>query len=185
MRKTIAASVTSSLFLLLVGCSSTPTTTSNTAATGSTAANSSTSSSASTGSAAKPAETAVSTVVVPAYLDPNNALSKDRSVFFDYNDFGVKPEFNNLVSLHGKFLAQNPKVAIRVEGNADERGSVEYNLALGQKRAQAVVNALKVYGAQDNQMEAVSWGEEKPRATGHTEADFAQNRRADVVYPTK
>ena len=80
---------------------------------------------------------------------------------------------------------KNSKVAIKVEGNAEERGSAEYNLALGQKRAAAVVTALKVYGATDAQMEAVSWGREKPKATGHDEASWAQNRRADLVYPSK
>jgi peptidoglycan-associated lipoprotein len=74
---------------------------------------------------------------------------------------------------------------VRVEGNTDERGSAEYNLALGQRRAQAVVSALKVYGVRDTQMEAISWGEEKPRAEGHDEAAWSQNRRADVVYPPK
>ena len=72
-----------------------------------------------------------------------------------------------------------------MEGNADERGSAEYNLALGQKRAEAVVKALKIYGAKDGQLEAVSWGEERPVASGHDEAAWAQNRRADIVYPKK
>jgi peptidoglycan-associated lipoprotein len=76
-------------------------------------------------------------------------------------------------------------VSIRVEGNTDERGSSEYNLALGQKRAAAVVEALKVYGATDAQMEAVSWGREKPKAEGHDEAAWAQNRRVDLAYPAK
>ena len=73
--------------------------------------------------------------------------------------------------------------AAKVEGNADERGSAEYNLALGQKRAEAVVKGLKIYGATDRQLEAVSWGEERPVATGHDEAAWAKNRRADIVYP--
>lgn len=127
----------------------------------------------------------VQSVVLPAYLDPTNALATTRSVYFDYDNFSVKPEFNRMLELHGKFLAANAKVSIRVEGNADERGSAEYNLALGQKRADTVVRALKVYGVKDAQMEAVSWGKEKPKAMGHDEAAFEQNRRVDLGYPTK
>lgn len=139
-------------------------------------------------SAAKPAPTTASIVqpvVLPPYLDPNSALSRNRSAYFDYDVFAIKPEFIHMLELHGKFLASNPKLAIRVEGNADERGGVEYNLALGQKRADAVVRALKVYGVKDSQVEAVSWGKEKPKAVGHDENAWAQNRRVDLVYPSK
>ncbi len=131
------------------------------------------------------AESRVQPVVVPAYLDPKNPISTNRSVYFDYDAFGIKPEYNQMLQMHGKFLSASPKLTIRVEGNADERGSAEYNLALGQKRAEVVVRALKVYGVSDTQMEAVSWGKERPKATGHTEDAFAQNRRADLVYPAK
>jgi peptidoglycan-associated lipoprotein len=131
------------------------------------------------------AESRVQPVVVPPYLDPKSALSSNRSVYFDYDIFTIKPEYNQMLELHGKFLAANPKLSIRVEGNADERGSAEYNLALGQKRADTVVRALKVYGVKESQMEAISWGEEKPKATGQTEAAFSQNRRVDLGYPSK
>jgi peptidoglycan-associated lipoprotein len=76
-------------------------------------------------------------------------------------------------------------VAVKIEGHADERGGHEYNLALGQRRAQAVLAALKVYGVKGTQVEAVSWGEERPRATGHEESAWAQNRRADLAYPKR
>ena len=138
-----------------------------------------------TAKSAPMAASKVESVVVPPYLDPTNALAKERSFYFDYDNFAVKSEYSRQLELHGKFLASNPKVSIKVEGNADERGSSEYNLALGQKRAAAVVTALKVYGANDAQMEAVSWGREKPKATGHDEASWAQNRRADLIYPSK
>jgi peptidoglycan-associated lipoprotein len=131
------------------------------------------------------AASTVASVVVPPYLDPGNALSKDRSFYFDYDNYSVKPDYSRQLELHGKFLASSLKVSIRVEGNTDERGSSEYNLALGQKRAAAVVEALKVYGATDAQMEAVSWGREKPKAEGHDEAAWAQNRRVDLAYPAK
>lgn len=132
-----------------------------------------------------PAVSRVEPVVIPPYLDPTSAMSKNRSVFFDYDVFAIKPQFSQMLEMHGKYLAANPKTSIRVEGNADERGSAEYNLALGQKRAETVVRALKVYGVKDSQMEAISWGEEKPKAMGHTEAAFSENRRADLAYPNK
>jgi peptidoglycan-associated lipoprotein len=90
-----------------------------------------------------------------------------------------------VIELQGQYLARNPALQLRVEGNTDERGSSEYNLALGQRRAQAVKSALQLYGVKDSQVEAVSFGKEKPRATGHDESAWAQNRRADIVYASK
>lgn len=124
-------------------------------------------------------------MALPAYLDPKSAISTQRSVYFDYDIFAVKSEFAQMLEMHGKFLAANPKITIRVQGNADERGSAEYNLALGQKRADAVVRALKIYGVKDSQMEAISFGREKPKAMGHDESAWAQNRRVDLEYPKK
>lgn len=127
----------------------------------------------------------VEAVALAAYLDPKNAISTQRSLYFDYDVFTVKPEFVQMLEMHGKFLAANPMVSIRVQGNADERGSAEYNLALGQKRADAVVHVLKVYGVNDSQMESISFGREKPKALGHDEAAWSQNRRVDLEYPSK
>jgi peptidoglycan-associated lipoprotein len=120
---------------------------------------------------------------LPAYLDPNSSIYKNRSVFFDFDKYTVKPEFGTLVADHAKFLAANPNVAIKVEGNTDERGGAEYNMALGQKRAQALITALKAQGVKDTQMEAISYGKEK--ASGSDDAARAQNRRDDIVYPSK
>lgn len=128
-------------------------------------------------------ESQVATVMAD-HLDPNSLISKERSVYFDYDKFDVKSTQTAVVERHGKYLASKPQLAIRVEGNADERGGREYNLALGQKRADAVARALKVYGVNDKQVEAVSFGKEKPRATGHDEASWAENRRVDLSYPT-
>lgn len=122
---------------------------------------------------------------LPAYLDPNSSIYKNRSVYFDFDKYTVKPEFDAVVADHGKFLSANPNVSIKVEGNTDDQGSAEYNLALGQKRAQAVITALKSQGVQDSQMEAVSFGKEKPKASGTDDASRAQNRRADLAYPSK
>lgn len=135
--------------------------------------------------APKAVATPVAAAAIPAHLDPKSDISTKRSVYFAVDDFGVKSEYETLIERHGKYLASNPNLAIRVEGNADEQGSAEYNLALGQKRAEAVRRALEVYGAKKSQMEVVSWGEEKPKSTGHDEASWAQNRRADLAYPSK
>jgi peptidoglycan-associated lipoprotein len=113
--------------------------------------------------------------------DPANILSK-RSVFFDFDSFVVKDEFRPLVEAHARYLQQNRSARITVQGNTDERGSREYNIALGQRRADAVKRMMTLTGAQDAQIETVSFGKEKPRAAGHDEASWAQNRRGDIVY---
>jgi len=122
-------------------------------------------------------------VALPAYLDPNSSIYKNRSVFFDFDKYVVKPEFDALVADHAKFLSANPNVAIKVEGNTDDRGGAEYNLALGQKRAQALATALKAQGVKDGQVEAVSYGKEK--VTGTDDAARSHDRRDDIVYPSK
>jgi len=114
--------------------------------------------------------------------DPSNILSK-RSVYFELDSNVVKDEFKPLVSAHARYLQQNRSQKVTIQGNADERGSREYNLALGQRRADAVKQAMQLLGAQSEQIETVSFGEEKPRATGHDEKSWAENRRADIVYP--
>ncbi|MDE2371944.1 MAG: peptidoglycan-associated lipoprotein Pal [Burkholderiales bacterium] len=129
-------------------------------------------------------QSTVATVTLPAYLDPKSPIHNDRSVFFDFDAYAVKSEFNGLIDQHGRFLSSTPKVTIRVEGNADERGSTEYNLALGQRRADAVKKALELVGARPGQMEAISWGKGHPKNPGHDEAAWAENRRVDLVYPT-
>ena len=113
--------------------------------------------------------------------DPSNILSK-RSVFYDLDSFDVKPEYKALVEAHGNYLGTNPKAKVFLQGSADERGSREYNLALGQKRADGVRKMLSLQGAKEEQMEAVSLGEEKPRAECHDESCWSQNRRTDFLY---
>lgn len=129
------------------------------------------------------AASTVATVTLPAYLDPKSPISTDRSVYFDFDAYTVGPDYSALLERHSKFLLANPAVAIKIAGNADERGSSEYNLALGQRRAEAVQRAMKVYGVKETQMEPISFGKEKPKAAGHDEAAWAQNRRADLQYP--
>jgi peptidoglycan-associated lipoprotein len=107
---------------------------------------------------------------------------EQRSVYFDFDKYEVRDEFTNLVADHGKFLVPRKDAKMLIQGNADERGSREYNLALGQRRADAVKKSLLLQGVQEEQVESVSLGEEKPKATGHDEAAWAENRRADMLY---
>ena len=113
--------------------------------------------------------------------DPNSILSK-RSVYFDFDKFEVKAEYKDLVAAHAKFLANNRQFKMLIQGNTDERGSREYNLALGQKRADAVKKTLTMLGAREEQVESVSLGEEKPKNDGQNETAWAENRRGDMLY---
>jgi peptidoglycan-associated lipoprotein len=113
--------------------------------------------------------------------DPNNILSK-RSVFFEYDSNVVKDEYRGLVQAHSRYMTDKRDSRARIEGNADERGSREYNLALGQRRAEAVKRVMTVLGVPDGRIETISYGEEKPVAQGHDEQSWAQNRRADIKY---
>jgi peptidoglycan-associated lipoprotein len=105
-----------------------------------------------------------------------------RSVYFDFDKYEVRDEFKTMVGDHGKFLVPRQDAKMLIQGNADERGSREYNLALGQRRADAVKKSLLLQGVKEEQLESVSLGEEKPKATGHDEAAWAENRRADMLY---
>ena len=119
---------------------------------------------------------------LPAVLtDPKSILSK-RSVFFDFDSYIIKSEAKPLVEAHARFLVQNPQMKMLIQGNTDERGSREYNLALGQKRADVVKQALLLLGAKEAQIESVSLGEEKPRCDDASEACYAENRRGDMLY---
>lgn len=116
-------------------------------------------------------------------FNPSSVLSQNRSVYFDFNSFTVSSQYGNIISTHSQYLTNNPNQKIIIEGNTDARGGTEYNLALGHRRADAVRSNLTLLGAQDMQIETISFGKEKPKALGDTEADYAENRRADIVYP--
>jgi peptidoglycan-associated lipoprotein len=113
--------------------------------------------------------------------DPSSILAK-RSIYFDLDSFVVKDEFKSVIDAHSQYLIAHPDRKVIIQGNTDERGGSEYNLALGQKRAEAVRRALSLLGVPDGQMEAVSFGKEKPKATGRDESAWAENRRADIAY---
>lgn len=130
----------------------------------------------------KPAERPA--VKVDPFTDPANPLSK-RSIYYDFDKSDIRDEFKPIVQAHAAYLAKHPGARVRIEGNCDERGSREYNLALGQRRAESVKNMMKLLGASDNQIETVSFGEEKPQCTQAEESCWAKNRRSDIVYVKK
>ena len=134
-----------------------------------------------TGNIQQRAVETVQAVETNALNDPKEVLAK-RSVYFDYDSYIVKEEFKSLIEAHAKYIAASSGRKIIIQGNTDERGGSEYNLALGQKRAEAVRRALSLLGVTDSQMEAVSLGKEKPKAVGSNEAAWAENRRADIIY---
>jgi peptidoglycan-associated lipoprotein len=113
--------------------------------------------------------------------DPNNILSK-RSVYFEFDSFVVADQYKPIIEAHAKYLAANKNAKVTLQGHADERGSREYNIALGQKRADAVKRMMQLMGVQEMVVETVSFGKEKPRNMGHDEAAWAENRRVDIVY---
>ena len=115
--------------------------------------------------------------------DPKSPLF-EKSVYFGFDEYTVQTKYQTMLSAHASYLKANPKQKIIIQGNTDERGTAEYNLALGQRRSDAVRKSLNLMGVSDDQMEAVSFGKEKPKAEGDTEAAWAENRRADIVYIT-
>src|SRR3546814_7392570 len=115
-------------------------------------------------------------------FNPQSPLAQQRSVYFDFDSYVIPDQYRHLVEMHSKYLAAHTQQKVRIEGNTDARGGAEYNLALGQRRSEAVARMMELLGVNSNQIEAISFGKEKPKALGNTEADYAENRRADIVY---
>ena len=111
-----------------------------------------------------------------------NAMPQARSVYYEYDKAEIKADDAKLIDAHAQYLRQHPEVKVKVEGNADERGSAEYNLALGQRRADAVMKRMTILGIPGERIESVSFGKEKPKASGHDETSWSENRRSDIVY---
>lgn len=126
------------------------------------------------------------TTVAPVDLTKSNQdsamQSTNRIVYFDYDSFVIRPEFQSLIESHAKYIRSDKNRKVAIEGHTDERGGREYNLALGQKRAEAVKKSLALLGVAEAQLEAVSFGKEKPAATGSDEAAMQKNRRAEISY---
>ena len=125
--------------------------------------------------------------VAPVAVGPAGAATAgpagvSRIVLFDYDSYVIKAEFQALIDSHARFIKASPSRKVAIEGHTDERGGREYNLALGQRRAEAVRRALGLLGVTDSQVEAVSFGKEKPSDSGSGEAAWAQNRRAEIAY---
>lgn len=123
----------------------------------------------------------VAPVAVDELNDPNSILTK-RSTYYPFDVSVVQEADRPLVAAHAKYLAEHPDRSVRVEGNCDERGSAEYNLGLGQRRADGVKKLLLAGGAKASQVQTASFGKEKPKATCHEERCWAENRRSDIVY---
>jgi len=128
-----------------------------------------------------PAPAPAPVVEVDPLNDPASILAK-RSVYYPFDVSAVQENDKPIVLAHAKYLSEHPDRKVRLEGNCDERGSNEYNLGLGQRRADSVRKMLVLGGAKASQIETVSYGEEKPRCTDHNEACWKQNRRSDIKY---
>lgn len=120
----------------------------------------------------------------PADLDTNECL-RQRTVFFDFDQYVVRPEFQAIVACHAKYLTDRPEARVTLEGHTDERGSREYNLGLGERRGNAFSSALQGAGASAGQLTVVSYGEERPTCTDSTEDCWAKNRRVEIIYTAK
>jgi peptidoglycan-associated lipoprotein len=126
--------------------------------------------------------TATGATAQPPHKDPANILSQKRSIYFDFDEYSIKDQYKATVEAHAKYVQGNRVLRVILQGNTDERGTREYNIALGQKRADAVKKLMQLLGATEIQIETVSFGKEKPRREGHDEASWAENRRVDIVY---
>ncbi len=113
--------------------------------------------------------------------DPSSILSK-RVIYFDFDSSDIKDEYRDIIKAHATYLANHPSASIVLEGHADERGSREYNIGLGERRAKAVSRFLTLQGASSSQVETISYGEERPVAFGHDESSWKLNRRVEIVY---
>ncbi|HVC49639.1 MAG TPA: peptidoglycan-associated lipoprotein Pal [Burkholderiales bacterium] len=166
------------LVTLLAACASTPT---KTATKPAPVENMTQPAAATTGAA--PESNTQATALNP-FMDPNNPLSK-MSIYFDTDKSHIKSQYMPIISAHAQYISSHPSAHVRLEGNCDERGSTEYNLALGERRAVAVEKVMEADGVSSSQLETISYGKEKPKALGHDEAAWAQNRRTDIDYLSK
>ena len=163
--------------LVIGGCA----TSSNDAASSSSGTAGSQSSSATSSSAPAPAP-APSSQLSSRSSGSRTGSPTARSVYYEFDKSDLSAEDRRLVEANARYLRQHPETKVRIEGNADERGSAEYNLALGQRRAETVAKALRAGGVPEDRLESVSYGKEKPKAYGHDEKSWAENRRSDINY---
>ncbi|MDY0330243.1 MAG: peptidoglycan-associated lipoprotein Pal [Thiomonas sp.] len=124
----------------------------------------------------------VTAVQAPAESNAGPGPNVPKSIYFAFDSYTIESQYTPVLNANATYLTQHPQAQVQLQGNTDARGSREYNLALGQKRADAVMKGLELLGVKPSQMEAISFGKEKPKALGNTEADYAENRRVDIVY---
>ncbi|HET9679629.1 MAG TPA: peptidoglycan-associated lipoprotein Pal [Gammaproteobacteria bacterium] len=130
-------------------------------------------------------ETGTMDEATPMYADPLNDPASplsQRVIYFEFDSSDIQQQYLDVLEAHARYLVEHPNVSVRLEGHTDERGSREYNIALGDRRAQAVRRILLFQGVSNDQVSTVSYGEERPAAMGHTEEAWAQNRRVEIVY---
>lgn len=166
--------------VFVAGCQTTPTPAPVEDKSGATATPGTTTPGTATSGTTSPGVSGTSTGLNPL-KDPNNILSR-RSVYFEFDSFTVSDKYKPIVEAHAKYLAANRNARVTLQGHADERGSREYNIALGQKRSDAVKRTVTLLGVQETIVETVSFGKEKPKNMGHDEAAWAENRRVDIIY---
>jgi len=125
-----------------------------------------------------------SSVTYDPISDPKSSVYGKRSIYFEFDSYTVDPKYASTIAAHAAYLKafEKQKASIIIQGNTDDRGTAEYNLALGEKRSEAVKKALVAQGVNESQLEAVSFGKEKPINPAQTEAAYQENRRADIVY---
>lgn len=167
--------------VVLAGCSSTPDTTEPTTTTTPEPVEETTSSTATTTGAGDRAGVEV-TSEAKRQAEKMQKLLNTRTFYFDFDKSVIKPDAYDSLKAHAKYIQNNPMVEVRMEGHADERGTREYNMALGERRANAVAKFLRVNGVDSSKLEIISYGEEKPVALGKDEASYALNRRVELVY---
>lgn len=170
--------------VVLWGCESTPeqpmSDTGSSVTTTDTAGATSSAMDQDSGSTAKP----MTSSTMNSLDDPNSLLS-NRVVYFDFDRNDVKDEFRNVINAHAEYLANNPGAKVTIEGHADERGTREYNIGLGDRRANAVRQLMVLQGASSSQADSISYGEERPADLGHNESSWSKNRRAEIVYSSR
>lgn len=175
--------------VVLMACSSTPDKPASTTATS--AAKSADDKDATAKPSADSGKAATTPIAAPAESKPETKTAKDAAaalknvIYFDYDKSEIKAEFRDVVSAHAAFLAKNATSTVTIEGHCDERGTREYNIALGDRRANAVRQMLMLQGVSSKQISTISYGEERPVAMGHDEASWSQNRRAVFIYVNK
>jgi peptidoglycan-associated lipoprotein len=181
MRKTSLISIVALAALALGACASKPPLNSAAGQGANAAGNSAQGSGADSGNASGTAGGSGSALGGPGGMAGAGA-PQTKIIYFDFDSSDIKPEFVDVISAHARVISGNASIKVRLEGHTDERGSREYNIGLGERRAQAVRRALLLQGVAETQVTTVSYGEERPAVTGHAEDAWAKNRRVEIVY---